>query len=124
MNWKSLTLTAILAGTALAAPASADQLDTVMNNKVLRCATYADVVPFAAPDPKTREMAGFDVDLCNAIANELGVKAEIKPVSVEARVPPKIRPVSSDGKYPLGVRTKSIAVIAMVPAMTTRTSAR
>ena len=87
MNWKSLTLTAILAGTALASPASADQLDTVMNNKVLRCATFADVVPFAAPDPKTREMAGFDVDLCNAIANELGVKAEIKPVSVEARVP-------------------------------------
>ncbi len=48
---------------------------------------FADVVPFAAPDPKTREMAGFDVDLCNAIAKELGVKAEIKPVSVEARVP-------------------------------------
>ncbi|MNX91504.1 Glutamine-binding periplasmic protein precursor [compost metagenome] len=32
-------------------------------------------------------MAGFDVDLCGAIAKELGVKAEIKPVSVEARVP-------------------------------------
>lgn len=87
MNWKCLTLTAIIAGTALAAPASADQLDTILNNKVLRCATFADVVPFAAPDPKTREMAGFDVDLCNAIARELGVKAEIKPVSVEARVP-------------------------------------
>jgi polar amino acid transport system substrate-binding protein len=58
-----------------------------MANKVLRCATFADVVPFAAPDPKTREMAGFDVDLCNAIAKELGVKAEVKPVSVEARVP-------------------------------------
>lgn len=87
MNWKSTTLAAILAGTAIASPAAADQLDTVMNNKVLRCATFADVVPFSAPDPKTREMAGFDVDLCNAIANELGVKAEIKPVSVEARVP-------------------------------------
>ncbi|KQO76210.1 ABC transporter substrate-binding protein [Rhizobium sp. Leaf262] len=87
MNWKSLTLTAILASTVLASPAAADQLDTIMNNNVLRCATFADVVPFAAPDPKTREMAGFDVDLCNAIAKELGVKAEVKPVSVEARVP-------------------------------------
>jgi polar amino acid transport system substrate-binding protein len=75
MNWKCLTLTVALAGTALASPAAADQLDTIMANKVLRCATFADVVPFAAPDPKTREMAGFDVDLCNAIAKELGVKA-------------------------------------------------
>jgi polar amino acid transport system substrate-binding protein len=32
-------------------------------------------------------MAGFDVDLCNAIAKQLGVKATVVPVSVEARVP-------------------------------------
>ena len=43
--------------------------------------------PFAAPDPKTREMVGFDVDLCNAMAKQLGVKAKVKPLSVEARVP-------------------------------------
>ncbi len=87
MNWELHTLTAVLAGASAALPAKADQLDTIMSAKTLRCATFADVVPFAAPDPKTREMAGFDVDLCNAIAKELGVKAEIKPVSVEARVP-------------------------------------
>lgn len=87
MNWKCITLTAILATSAAALPAKADQLDTIMANKTLRCATFADVPPFASPDPKTREMAGFDVDLCGAIAKELGVKAEIKPVSVEARVP-------------------------------------
>ena len=87
MNWKCITLTAILAISAAVLPAKADQLDTIMANKTLRCATFADVPPFASPDPKTREMAGFDVDLCGAIAKELGVKAEIKPVSVEARVP-------------------------------------
>ncbi|MDK4741611.1 ABC transporter substrate-binding protein [Rhizobium sp. CNPSo 3464] len=87
MNWKYLTVTLALAGTAVAMPAKADQLDTIMSAKTLRCATYADVPPFSSPDPKTREMAGFDVDLCKAIANELGVKAEIKPISVEARVP-------------------------------------
>ena len=43
--------------------------------------------PFAAPDPKTREMVGFDVDLCNAIAKRLGVTAKVTPLSVEARVP-------------------------------------
>ncbi|MFK3780227.1 ABC transporter substrate-binding protein [Agrobacterium sp. NPDC089420] len=87
MNWKCITLTAAIATAAAVLPAKADQLDTIMANKTLRCATFADVPPFASPDPKTREMAGFDVDLCGAIAKELGVKAEIKPVSVEARVP-------------------------------------
>ncbi|MFB9948342.1 ABC transporter substrate-binding protein [Rhizobium puerariae] len=86
MNWKCIILAASLAAAATS-QANADQLDTIMSNKTLRCATFADVPPFASPDPKTREMAGFDVDLCNAIAKELGVKAEIKPVSVEARVP-------------------------------------
>lgn len=72
---------------AAAAPALADQWQEVQKRKELRCATFADVPPFAAPDPKTREMVGFDVDLCNALAKQLGVKASVTPVSVEARVP-------------------------------------
>lgn len=87
MTLTRITLGLALAATALAAPAKADQLADILSAKTLRCATFADVPPFASPDPKTREMAGFDVDLCNAIAMELGVKAEVKPVSVEARVP-------------------------------------
>jgi polar amino acid transport system substrate-binding protein len=87
MNWKYFSVMSVLAGIAAALPVKADQLDTIMSAKTLRCATYADVPPFSSPDPKTREMVGFDVDLCKAIANELGVKAEIKPISVEARVP-------------------------------------
>ena len=69
------------------AAAQADQLQDIMQRKELRCGTFADVPPFAAPDPKTREMVGFDVDLCGAIAKELGVVAKITPLSVEARVP-------------------------------------
>lgn len=87
MNWKYFSVMSVLAGITAALPVKADQLDTIMSAKTLRCATYADVPPFSSPDPKTREMVGFDVDLCKAIANELGVKAEIKPISVEARVP-------------------------------------
>jgi polar amino acid transport system substrate-binding protein len=67
--------------------ARADQLQDIMQHKELRCGTFADVPPFAAPDPKTREMVGFDVDLCAAIAKRLGVSAKITPLSVEARVP-------------------------------------
>ena len=68
-------------------PARADQLQDIMQHKELRCGTYADVPPFAAPDPKTRKIVGFDVDLCNAIAKHLGVTAVVVPLSVEARVP-------------------------------------
>ncbi|MDB5861531.1 MAG: putative amino-acid-binding periplasmic abc transporter protein [Ramlibacter sp.] len=80
---------AVLAGllSAASAPVLADQWQDVQQRKELRCATFADVPPFAAPDPKSREMVGFDVDLCNALAKQLGVKAAVTPVSVEARVP-------------------------------------
>src|SRR5205085_1840892 len=78
---------AALALCAASAPALADQWQEIQQRKELRCATFADVPPFAAPDPKTREMVGFDVDLCNALAKQFGVKASVTPVSVEARVP-------------------------------------
>jgi polar amino acid transport system substrate-binding protein len=83
-------LTAALVAASLAgasAAARADQFQDIMQRKELRCGTFADVPPFAAPDPKTREMVGFDVDLCGAIAKRLGVTAKITPLSVEARVP-------------------------------------
>ncbi|HSV83744.1 MAG TPA: ABC transporter substrate-binding protein [Ramlibacter sp.] len=83
---RRFAVTAIVLAAA-AAPALADQWQDIQQRKELRCATFADVAPFAAPDPKTREMVGFDVDLCNALAKQLGLKATVTPVSVEARVP-------------------------------------
>ena len=82
----ALTLSSALLA-ALPLAASADQLADILQRKELRCGTFADVPPFAAPDPKTREMVGHDVDLCNAIAKRLGVAAKVTPLSVEARVP-------------------------------------
>jgi polar amino acid transport system substrate-binding protein len=73
--------------TAVVQPALADQWDDIMHHKELKCGTFADVPPFAAPDPKTREMVGFDVDMCRALAERFGVSASITPLSVEARVP-------------------------------------
>lgn len=87
---KNLALAASFAAVAIGSTTQstrADQLDDIMASKVLRCGTFADVPPFAAPDPTTREMVGFDVDMCKAIAERLGVTAEIRPLSVEARVP-------------------------------------
>lgn len=88
MTMKITSLAFALAATALtAATASADQLDDILARKELRCGTFADVPPFAAPDPTTREMVGMDVDLCKEIAKKWGVNATIVPLSVEARVP-------------------------------------
>jgi polar amino acid transport system substrate-binding protein len=90
MSFKSasIILAIGIAGVAgIASAAGADQLSDIMQRKELRCGTFADVPPFAAPDPKTREMVGFDVDLCKAIAKRWGVTASITPLSVEARVP-------------------------------------
>jgi polar amino acid transport system substrate-binding protein len=90
MPFKTISLSLTLAGFALGAataPAKADLLADILARKELRCGTFADVPPFAAPDPKTREMVGFDVDLCTEIARRLGVVAKITPLSVEARVP-------------------------------------
>ncbi|MDM0059300.1 ABC transporter substrate-binding protein [Variovorax fucosicus] len=72
---------------ALTVLAHADQWDEINQRKELKCGTFADVPPFAAPDPKTREMVGFDVDLCSALAKQLGLTAKVTPLSVEARVP-------------------------------------
>ncbi|MDB5895473.1 MAG: transporter [Rhodoferax sp.] len=80
-------MTAIAGLLAASFAAQADQWDDMVQRKELKCGTFADVPPFAAPDPKTREMVGFDVDLCNALAKRLGLTARITPLSVEARVP-------------------------------------
>src|SRR5262245_49556489 len=89
MSFKSLSFgfAAAITFAGIASAASADQLSDITGRKELRCGTFADVPPFAAPDPKTREMVGFDVDLCKAIAQRWGVTAKVTPLSVEARVP-------------------------------------
>jgi polar amino acid transport system substrate-binding protein len=72
---------------SLSAGAHADQWTDMVQRKELKCGTFADVPPFAAPDTKTREMAGFDVDMCTTLAKRLGLAPKVTPLSVEARVP-------------------------------------
>ncbi|KPW83267.1 MULTISPECIES: ABC transporter substrate-binding protein [Pseudomonas syringae group] len=86
MRMKSLLVALALSPLAVSV-AHADQLSDVMSKKSLSCGVYADVPPFSAPDPKTRELVGMDVDLCKALAKHMGVELELKPLSVEARIP-------------------------------------
>jgi polar amino acid transport system substrate-binding protein len=84
---KQLIPAALLGLSVLSVAAHADQWQDMTQRKELKCGTFSDVPPFAAPDPKTREMVGFDVDLCSALAKQLGLVPKVTPLSVEARVP-------------------------------------
>ena len=67
--------------------ARADQLAEIKKAGTLICGTLGTAEPFSFPNPQTREIQGYDIDFCAAIAKSLGVKLEIKPISVPARIP-------------------------------------
>lgn len=70
-----------------AGSAHADQLADVKASGKLVCGVLDIFEPFGYTDTKARSVVGYDVDVCEAVSKKLGVKAEIKPVSIEARIP-------------------------------------
>lgn len=78
---------AVLATTLLAGAAHADQLADIKSKGTLTCGTLGTSEPFSFPDPQTREITGYDVDFCKAVAKSLGVKLDLKPIAVAARIP-------------------------------------
>lgn len=71
----------------LASAASADQLATIRQKGELVCGALGTDEPNSFVDPKTRTIVGYEVDLCQAIAKRIGVKATIKQLAVAARIP-------------------------------------
>jgi polar amino acid transport system substrate-binding protein len=67
--------------------AHADRLAEIKQRGALICATLTANEPLGFPDPQTRQIVGFDVDMCDALAKQMGLKFEHKGISVEARVP-------------------------------------
>ena len=78
-----------LAGLAMLSSgmAQADQLADIKQKGTLVCGTLGVAEPFSFPNPQTREIQGYDVDFCSALAKSLGVKLELKLVAVPARIP-------------------------------------
>jgi polar amino acid transport system substrate-binding protein len=67
--------------------AQADQLQDIKARGKMICGTLGTSEPFSYQDPKTREIIGYDVDMCGKIAQSLGVPMELKSISVAARIP-------------------------------------
>jgi polar amino acid transport system substrate-binding protein len=84
-------LTAFTIGAALLSVSSiiahADQLADIKARGKLICGTLGTAEPFSFQDPKTREIVGYDVDICRKVADSLGVTLELKPMATEARIP-------------------------------------
>ena len=67
--------------------AHADALDIIKARGSLICGTLTNVPPLGFEDKTTRQVVGFDVDLCNVIAREMGVKVEYRGLSIDSRIP-------------------------------------
>src|SRR3954453_17787512 len=81
-----LGITAVLA-ISVSGPVSADQLADVKARGKLICGTLGTAEPFSFQHPQTRQIVGYDVDLCQKVADALGVPLELKTIGVEARIP-------------------------------------
>lgn len=67
--------------------ASADQLADIKARGTLVCGTLTSTEPLGFQDPQSRQIVGFDVDMCTAIARHMGLKLEHKGLSIEQRIP-------------------------------------
>ncbi|MBG5883549.1 ABC transporter substrate-binding protein [Providencia alcalifaciens] len=88
MKARFLTSALLVAGLALTANvASADKLDDIKQAGVIRISVFDSNPPFGFIDPKTKKLAGYDIDIAQAIADDLGVKLELRPTNPANRIP-------------------------------------
>lgn len=67
--------------------AHADQLADIKKKGEIVFGTLGIDEPNSFIDPKTRQFIGYEIDLANAVAKKIGVKATFKQVAVAARIP-------------------------------------
>jgi polar amino acid transport system substrate-binding protein len=78
----------IAALVALAAtPALAGKLDDIKARGTLIAGVKDSQPPFGFVDEQTKQIVGFEIDICKALADKLGVKLETKPVTSSTRIP-------------------------------------
>lgn len=82
----SLVAATALATTILGAPARADVLDTIHKAGVVRVAVPQDFPPFGSLGSDLK-LKGYDIEMAEQVAKELGVKVELVPVTSTNRIP-------------------------------------
>ena len=86
-----MKLLSLLGAAALLAvsfsPARADQLADVKARGKLICGTLGTAEPFSFQHPQTREIVGYDVDICRKVADQIGVPMELARSTPACRAP-------------------------------------
>jgi len=80
----------IVSSLASVSASKADQLADIKAKGAITCGLTI-VQPFANYDPTSRELVGYEVDLCRQLAEKLGVRMEYKVVAADVRVPELIQ---------------------------------
>jgi polar amino acid transport system substrate-binding protein len=83
---RTLALGALVAGTTLAAQAQTLP-ERITKTKTIKIAVNAIYPPMEYKDPESGKLIGFDVDLGNALAKELGVTLEWQEAAFEQLIP-------------------------------------
>jgi polar amino acid transport system substrate-binding protein len=89
IGYRAYAVYGILASVSLLASAQvrADQLADIKKKGDLVCGVLGTDEPNSFIDPKTRAIVGYEVDLCRAVGDAIGVKTTIKQLAVSARIP-------------------------------------
>ncbi|MFZ5426249.1 MAG: ABC transporter substrate-binding protein [Thermodesulfobacteriota bacterium] len=87
MKRLATALTAILVLSLLVSPAFAGKLEDIKKKGVFVAGVKDSQVPFGYIDEKTNQIVGFEIDIMKALADKLGVKMELKPVTSATRIP-------------------------------------
>ena len=74
---KIITILSLLIITTIANADS--KLQTILNNGELRVGTTGDWDPMTMKDPATNKYKGFDIDVMNELAKDMGVKVKFVP---------------------------------------------
>jgi polar amino acid transport system substrate-binding protein len=82
-----LFLSLMLVGGLCSMSLAEDTLADAKKKGVLVCGVKDSTPGFGYIDEKTRDLIGYDIDFCKAIAKRLGVKLELKPVTSATRIP-------------------------------------
>ena len=77
-NMKKLFLIALFALLPFSLNAESN-LDKILSSGVLKVGTTGDWDPMTVKDPATNKYKGFDIDVMNQLAKDMGVKIEFVP---------------------------------------------
>lgn len=85
---KQLCMGAVIALAATASSlACANEIDRIKQSGELVCGTLGVSRGFSFVDQSTRQLVGYEVGLCQKLADGLGVKPKMKTLAVAARIP-------------------------------------